>query len=382
MFSFRLAFIATLLAVVSAQSWAPISSDTETILFCVSCAAEDNCFTVAGNNQVGALVQRSTDGGKVWRKMVSPPTMGLLTIAMERSSTESKGVASGFSIGQSADLYTTDGEVFNMSTTRSPYVTAAQDSSTVTGLQDGFAIVGQFGGASGVKLSKDGGVTYSEFKYPVIRDIARYGSFPSPTTWFITGGEFPSDPASHQLSHRIRIPHKADANGRRDVLLGAYPKALGNTTGYSASICVTTDGGKTFTQVFNDVGRFYFNQIDCISTEICYAVAEGFDGDWVNAAVYKTVDGGKTWTQNLLVPNASMMAVNMLSTTEIWVGGVQVDGKAESGTFWHSTDAGTTWIVDSSFINTAIVDMDFLSTTSGWAAVMERAGVSTLYRFN
>lgn len=380
---FRLAIIATLLAVVSAQSWAPITTDTETMILSISCASENNCFTAGADNGKGAVLQRSTDGGIHWKRAVTPVSMAWMAIAFEKSETETHGIATGFGIGESADIYTNDGELWNKTQSRSmSIVTASQDCSTITGIDGGFAIVGSLGNKEGIRVSKDGGVTYTFYQYPVLRDMARYGSFPSATTWFISGGEFPSDPAFKHLSHRIRVPLEADADGNRAPILGAYPKALGNTTGYSASIVMTTDGGKTFTQVFNDVGRFYFNQISCPDVSTCFAVAEGFDGDWVGAAVYNTVDGGKTWTQQIFVPGASMMAVEMLSTTEGWVGGVIAQGEKESGVFWHTTDGGANWVEDSSFVNTAVVDIEFLSPTSAWAAVLERQGDGTLYRYN
>ena len=48
--------------------------------------------------------------------------------------------------------------------------------------------------------------------------------------------------------------------------------------GYQGVISLTTDGGKTFTPVFNITGQgLYFNEIFCIDINICWAAAEGID---------------------------------------------------------------------------------------------------------
>lgn len=73
---------------------------------------------------------------------------------------------------------------------------------------------------------------------------ARYGAFPSPTTWYVAGGMWPSAAAAaHALGH-IERPKARRTVNRRDGPLDQY----------RALITKTTDGGKSWTTVFNDTG--------------------------------------------------------------------------------------------------------------------------------
>ena len=77
---------------------------------------------------------------------------------------------------------------------------------------------------------------------------------------------------------------------------------------FIATIQKTTDGGKTFTNVFSD-DTFDFNQIDCIDENTCFAAGEGDTG----AYIYSTFDGGKTWTAAVTAPAGnSLMSLNVL----------------------------------------------------------------------
>ncbi len=66
----------------------------------------------------------------------------------------------------------------------------------------------------------------------------------------------------------------------------------------------STDGGKTFTEVFKSelTDKYYFNGIDCSSESHCVAVAEGYDSAGSTAVfAFVTFDGGNSWTNTLMV---------------------------------------------------------------------------------
>ena len=92
-----------------------------------------------------------------------------------------------------------------------------------------------------------------------------------------------------------------------------------------AQIVKTTDGGETWTSVFEDEGNFYLNGIDCLDEDTCVAVGESdADSPSPGSRIFTTVDGGATWNLSLLVsdPQESLMNVVFRSPDEIWaVGG-------------------------------------------------------------
>ena len=161
---------------------------------------------------------------------------------------------------------------------------------------------------------------------------ARYGAFPSPETWYVTAGNWPSssiDKAPHNrkkykyVSQHLRINL---VEGRYERLGSLAPSPSPSDASYNAAILKTTDAGKTWTKQFQDryptrawalfslhgifcmadgqprrtctthdrSGNFYFNQVDCASETACMAVAEGFEKDGSGspgAHIFQTTDG-------------------------------------------------------------------------------------------
>ena len=87
---------------------------------------------------------------------------------------------------------------------------------------------------------------------------ARYGAFPSPQTWYVTAGNWPSssvDKAPHNrkkykyVSQHLRINL---AEGRYERLGSGAPAPSPSDASYNAAILKTTDAGKTWTKQFQD----------------------------------------------------------------------------------------------------------------------------------
>ena len=118
----------------------------------------------------------------------------------------------------------------------------------------------------------------------------------------------------------------------------------------------------------------YFNQISCPTTATCFAVGEND----VGALIYRSVDGGESWTEVYYEAGLSLMAVTALSTSEIWVGGGVQDG-ITVGHALHSLDGGQTW-------DTTLIQDNYISAFSfpdpehGFAVslnTMQQSGVLT-----
>jgi hypothetical protein len=243
----------------------------------------------------------------------------------------------------------------------------------------GFGVTGSFSlgiknSVNGVATSTDYGKswTYSDVKASdPYKYAARFGAFPSESTWYVATGSWTSADAElkgHLLSSKISVEydHKTqqqlyhftkNAGAAKGNLRG------GDSTGYYGGIFKTTDGGKTFTLVY-DTDQQYFNEIHCANELVCMAVGENSN----EAYGILTTDGGETWKYALTAPaSTSLGAVRMLSEKEIWVGGGEMTPKTVTGAYYHSVDGGETW----SLTNFGGMVMDFsFNGGIGYAAYM------------
>lgn len=230
----------------------------------------------------------------------------------------------------------------------------------------GFGVTGQFAfgvndAVNGVCVSFDAGKTWthSDIGVDASHYGARYGAFPSDSTWFVSSGMWPTEaraaPSSRDATHVTKyitaVPasksspsnfatEKLALKGTKPSLRGKYGDD--NTTGWYGGISRTTDGGKTWTQVYT-TDSFYFNQIDCADVNTCIAVGENDDG----AFAVSTVDGGATWNEVLTAAaGTSLVAVRMLSATEAWVSGGAQARTGMMGYYYHTTDGGASWVLN------------------------------------
>jgi len=226
-----------------------------------------------------------------------------------------------------------------------PPVGASQSGAVVrgrAGFRDGaFGFVGMFGGTEGVAFSANGGSSWNVFTIPNAPSQCRYGSFPSLTTWYVSGGTWPgkkqSDHSQHPLSEHVTTHFN---NETQQASVEIIEESSAEKNGYVAFISKTTDGGRTWTQVFHQELNYYFNGIDCIDIQNCMVVAEGSDG----AYLFSTRNGGTSWEQRFMVPGrtASLFDVKYVNNREAWACGGILDFSF-TGSFYHTLDAGDSW---------------------------------------
>lgn len=156
-------------------------------------------------------------------------------------------------------------------------------------------------GNGGISVSSNGGRNFTFYNASSsLVAFARYAAMPTRTTWYISAGDWP--PAQdvkksihslerkrlsnlgfeinhpmvdvHPLSRRIAVVHDKRTfvagqplKARKTLVILSHPKASSDddtddsAAQWIAQIVKTNDGGKSFVSVFEDVGKFYFNQM-------------------------------------------------------------------------------------------------------------------------
>lgn len=113
--------------------------------------------------------------------------------------------------------------------------------------------------------------------------------------------------------------------------------AICTATPDNTYIYKTSNGGSTWTQVYTLSGGF-INALQMISSSEGYGVGDPVGGKWT---IVKTTDGGNTWVRMATEPS-------VLNTDAGWNNSLSIDGSniwfGTNGTkVYHSTDLGLTW---------------------------------------
>lgn len=143
--------------------------------------------------------------------------------------------------------------------------------------------------------------------------------------------------------------------------------------GYYAAVYKTIDGGKTWTKQLDEAilgGDYYFRNIEFLDENI------GFLGT-LNGEFFKTTNGGSNWTQiTNISPNPT--AICGLHT----VGSSTIYGCGAYFTPAHiikSVDSGNTWqFIDMSAYANALVEIYFLTETIGFVSGRNNNGATIL----
>jgi len=395
----RVLLISLLFCVAYAGNWAVQSPDLAPILDGVSFVDAQHGWLSGGADNVGSEVLFTNTGGQHWqRAKEGGSTLLFLDIAMQ---SKSCGVVSGVGILSIAGMeYTTNGTTFLPSKVVE-LETESQSVEGIMGVPQGYGVTGQFGKANGVAISANGGQTFQMFDCGLNNTIymTRYGSFPSASTWYLSAGTWPASAEQrakgkatgfHQKSQRISLHMDPVTKQVKPVFdfseFQKKPRTPQDNNGYYAAITKTTNGGKTWTQVFNNVNNYYPNAISCPTVNDCWFVAEsGGDSDQPGANIIATNDGGTTWITQFTNsdPNYSLMAINMISATEGWAAGGILDSSFD-GEWLHTTNGGQSW-VPTTLKGVYGNDLSFVQTGGGnyvgWATAFTVTSLSSVVQY-
>jgi len=364
----------SLLASASAKSWSMTTMQEVTSVGGVYATSADTVYGAITNNGSGPGMEKSTDGGKT---STSYGAFGVINtdVAFDQSG---HGIVV---YGGGIEIVNSNGD-FSKAENVGGFGQSAESLAEST-----FAAAGNYikkgQNVNGVALTKDAGQTWDLFdvtsfesNYPV-----RYGAYPSESTWYVSSGTWPTSAMKtkdvYDFSSRVRLTVDHSVNATRMQYNYNNEDALSGTQ-YFGAVAKTTDGGATWTNVLNVSGKGYFNEINCADENTCMVVGEG-GGD---TFAYLTKNGGVTWNKvHEASDGSSLMGCKMLSTTEAWLSGGNMDYSTRKlvGYFWHTTDSGETWTLDK-LEDALSMDLSFADGVGYSTATNERVANIATYQ--
>ncbi|NOX64194.1 MAG: DNRLRE domain-containing protein, partial [Chloroflexi bacterium] len=147
----------------------------------------------------------------------------------------------------------------------------------------------------------------------------------------------------------------------------AYPsKDVIYAVGDESAVGISTDRGETWRWMSlrpdgDESSNPYFLAVSCTDEQTC----------WVGGRygrVYKTADGGRTWTAQLLPGGGRPVYDIQMVTDQIGYVGSNFDGAGKNGLF-YTEDGGETWIASGADGTNPGVDISMVNPTDGWMAV-------------
>ena len=366
----------------------PPYSQCPTVMLAISCVSSSSCYIPGGQSSGGFdvyLFNGEVNG--IFTPLNMPDPDMAMAIALGGSVAAPHGAVGGFGIGNGVQ-YAVNATTFLPSL--APLLVVTQDiRASRSGME---VLVIDNGDGNSVLYSNDGGAIFTEVKVTSAVPsgaFARYGAMVNTLTWYVTLGNWPSNEEvgkDRRRSHASARVYADDRHHRRTHKMGQRVQAGQNSSGYSAAIAKTSNGGRTWTTQYASATNFYFNAMDCISATQCVAVGEGFDA---NAAghIFFTSDG-INWKQVLLLPSTSsnvysLMSVMYADANTVWAAGSVEQGIGSLGLFVVSNDGGRTWTVTSTGLQNIgdVSDISFLADGTGFATAITIYDDSTILRY-
>jgi photosystem II stability/assembly factor-like uncharacterized protein len=151
--------------------------------------------------------------------------------------------------------------------------------------------------------------------------------------WQVSSASGPL-PTSQQNTLELTCPTSATC----------YSTGVDNHTGHTQGvISVTHDGGATWQQSLASTDGTYFSGISCPTTSTCMAVGT-LPSATSHPQLYRTIDGGKSWTaQQIPGPREIPLALSCSTTLNCTTIGLEQTEPAPTPVSYFTTDGGQNW---------------------------------------
>ncbi len=334
----------------SAKKWAIEATTAATTLVGVGIDGPHSAVAAAAMNGVGAIVE--SFNGTSWVKTQVPGGLLMDGAASSTGLVVTSGMWNVFISTDAGNTFSTIKGVNGLSQS----VTLFGPNRDQIGLVGGFTVPVPGSkiplSVNGVAFSGDTGATWDVSSVPA--GDARYGAFPSAQTWYVSSGMW-ADAAT--VGQQVPLSSRLSVNKEESLVFNDKPhslkKSASGATGWFGAVSKTTDGGKTWSQVFSsdlDNDYYYFNGIACSSDSNCVVVGEGQTASGSSlGVVFATADGGTTWEQTLTTNDVSMIGVAFVTGSEFWVSSTQKQKLNLVAQFYHTFDGGMTFKLEEVF---------------------------------
>jgi photosystem II stability/assembly factor-like uncharacterized protein len=140
---------------------------------------------------------------------------------------------------------------------------------------------------------------------------------------------------------------------------------LDSLTGWAVggdTVLHTVDGGESW---FAQASPGALGLIRCAFWNASLGWATGLTPD-TNAAVYRTTDGGVSWSWTDLLFQGDFLGLSVIDSLGLWIAGR--DAETGSGVLYSSTDGGVVWTQQLDTTNIHFTGISFADEQRGWAA--------------
>jgi photosystem II stability/assembly factor-like uncharacterized protein len=141
----------------------------------------------------------------------------------------------------------------------------------------------------------------------------------------------------------------------------------GIAVGRAGTTITTTDGGTTWSSSFYGTNPlFTFTQVSYLEPNIAWAVgANLFDPFDPNVGIFKTTDGGSTWTNQYNAPFIFLQGIHFIDANTGTAVGAGFDGMELVGLILRTTNGGSNWEQQESGTSTFLYGVSFVDANIG-----------------
>jgi photosystem II stability/assembly factor-like uncharacterized protein len=323
-------------------------------------------WVLAQSDWGDSMVMTTTDGGRSWQPVSGGD--GLITAVCATSATNAWLLGldywdnSGFQIPALLE-HTTNGG-FTWTTTT---VTAPATPYAIAASGDSVCAVGD-----GILLSTNAGATWQSGSSGQQYWFSAADAVSATDVWAVDSGG-----ALLHSTDGVRFAEQpVPLRGAVSLLGVSFPDAAhgwavgsGDEYGDGSVILHTSDGGATWgPQQSNLSGELV--GVDFTDAQTGWVISDD-NQSWnpgANVTMQHTTDGGATWIPQFVAGNTALSAVDFVDATTGWAAGGWYASAGPAGALFKSTDGGFTWTQEKLPKGTpALTGLQFVSKTEGWA---------------
>ena len=323
-------------------------------------------WALAQDDYGDSLVMTTNDGGRFWRPVSTGD--GLVTAMCATSPTDVWMVGSDYWDETSFDIptlleHSTNGG-FTWTTTT---LTASATPYAIAAGGDSVCAVGD-----GILLSTDAGATWQSGSSGQQYWFTGADAVSSTDVWAVESGGALLHSTDGLRFAEQPVPLRGDVS-----LMGvSFPDAAdgwavgaSDEDGDGSVILHTSDGGATWGPQQSNLGGG-LDGVDFIDAHTGWAITTDNSG-WntgANVTMEHTTNGGATWIPQFVAGNTALSAVSFVDATTGWAAGGWDASRGPAGALFKTTDGGFTWTQEKLPDGTpALTGLQFVSKTEGWA---------------